>query len=73
MTDRCGGVTAYTRTPAQGTFEAESGQVMHDDIVVFEAMCGTLERDYWSDYRKLLMQRFDQEDVIVRALPCERL
>lgn len=37
MTEKFGGVTAFTRTPAEGSFET-GDRVVHDEIVIFEIM-----------------------------------
>jgi hypothetical protein len=39
---RFGGITAFTRAPAQGVSHA-NGAVVRDDIVVFEVMTDTLD------------------------------
>ena len=37
LTERFGGLTAFTRSPAQGTTPG-GGKTVHDEIVVFEVM-----------------------------------
>jgi hypothetical protein len=73
MTERFGGVTAYSRAPAEGAFEARAGNVANDDIVIVEVMCEGLERAFWSAYREHLTRVFEQEELVVRSLPLERL
>lgn len=73
LTERFGGITAYARAPAHGTFAGESGQVISDDIVVFEVMCDALDRGFWAQYRADLTVRFAQEELVIRALPMQRL
>jgi hypothetical protein len=73
LTDRFGGMTAYVRAPAEGTFETGSGEIMRDEIVIVEVMCEQLEEDFWRGYRAQLTELFAQEDLIVRALPMRRL
>ena len=46
LTDRFGGTTAYTRAPAEGTWEDPEGRVQHDDVVVVEVMTDTLDRPW---------------------------
>ena len=69
---RFGGLTAYTRAPAKGLWDDGSG-VDRDDIVVYEVMVEALDRAWWSQYRTALAQRFDQDDLVVRALATEKL
>jgi len=73
LTEAFGGVTAYQRAPAVGLWEAPDGEVERDDIVLFEAMVATLDREWWSSYGQELARRFKQDEVLVRACPCERL
>jgi hypothetical protein len=73
MTKRFGGVTAYVRSPAEGAFEDASGDVLRDDIVIVEVMCETLDRVWWAAYREHLTQHFEQQELVIRALPFERL
>lgn len=73
LTERFGGVTAYVRAPAEGTFEAGTGEVVRDEIVIVEVMCEELAEDFWRDYRVHLTELFAQEDLVVRALPMRRL
>ncbi len=69
---RFGGLTAYTRAPAEGQWSDE-GQTTHDEIVVFEVMTDALDRAWWQDYRRTLERRFKQQVVIIRAQPIEQL
>lgn len=73
LTERFGGVTAYQRSPALGHWKQTDAVVVRDDIVVFEVMLETLDRLWWSNYREQLRQTFQQEKLIVRALPIELL
>ena len=68
LADRFGGVTAYTRAPARGVWKDDAGETTRDDIVIFEVMTESLDRDWWAGFRKDLETRFRQENVIVRAL-----
>ncbi len=63
---RFGGLTAFTRSPAEGLWEDE-GEVTRDEIVIFEVMAETLDRGWWADYRRQLEQRFAQDTIVVRA------
>ncbi|HET9426682.1 MAG TPA: hypothetical protein VFO55_15065 [Gemmatimonadaceae bacterium] len=72
LTERFGGLTAYTRAPAEGVWD-DGADVEHDDIVVYEVMVTDLDRAWWSGYRTELERRFDQDELVVRAQPIERL
>jgi hypothetical protein len=69
LADRFGGVTAYTRAPARGVWKDDAtGETQRDDIVIFEVMTDTLDRDWWTAFRHHLEERFRQDSLIVRAL-----
>jgi hypothetical protein len=42
-------------------------------MVVYEVMAETLDRNWWADYRDKLEARFEQDELVVRAWPIERL
>jgi hypothetical protein len=66
LTERFGGLTAFTRSPAQGT-TTDGGKTVHDDIVVFEVMTDRLDPDWWRNYRRQLERDFSQHSIVVRA------
>jgi hypothetical protein len=72
LTERFGGLTAYTRAPAEGLWD-EGDQVAFDDIVVYEVMVPELDREWWRAYRAGLEDAFDQDELVVRAQVIERL
>jgi hypothetical protein len=67
LAERFGGLTAYTRAPAEGMWKESAAQTSHDDIVVYEVMTAALDADWWSAYRRELENRFRQQQVVVRA------
>jgi hypothetical protein len=73
LTERFGGVTAFLRSPAEGRWKDDEGGVARDDVVIYEVMIDTLEREWWSRYRAELARRFRQEELLVRASEVERL
>ena len=66
LTERFGGLTAFTRSPAQGTTTG-GGKTVHDDIIVFEVMTETLDVPWWRNYRRQLEREFRQDEIVVRA------
>ncbi|WP_419829955.1 hypothetical protein [Methylobacterium sp.] len=66
LTERFGGMTAFTRGVAEGLWE-ENGRTARDDIVVFEVMSPDLDARWWDGYRRSLETRFRQERIIIRA------
>ncbi len=73
LTQRFGGLTAYTRAPAEGLWKEGEGAARRDDVVVVEVMSEALDRGWWRAYRSSLEERFRQEVVVVRAHPVEML
>ena len=73
LTERFGGVTAYSRAPARGFWEEGPGRTERDDIVVYEVMVDALDAGWWREYRGTLEKRFAQDELVVRALPMGRL
>ncbi len=73
LTGRFGGLTAFTRAPAEGLWKDANSKTTHDDIVVFEVMAEELDRRWWDIFRAGLEQRFAQDEVVVRALSIEQL
>ena len=72
LTEKFGGLTAYTRAPAEGLWD-EGDQLEIDDIVIYEVMVPELDREWWKAYRIQLEDAFDQDELVVRAQAMERL
>jgi len=72
LTDRFGGLTAYTRAPVEGLWEHE-GDTTRDDLVIYEVMTDALDRAWWRAYRARLEEAFRQERLVVRAQEVEVL
>ena len=73
LTEHFGGVTAFMRSPAMGLWADETGETRRDDLVTFEVMTETLDRDWWRDYREQLAKRFRQQEIVMRASSFELL
>jgi len=66
LTERFGGLTAFTSAPAQGLWK-DAGETKRDDIVVFEVMTKELDAGWWRGYRQRLEKAFRQDEIIIRA------
>jgi hypothetical protein len=66
LVDAFGGVTAFTRSPAEGRWR-DQGAVEHDDIVVFETMTEGLDEAWWRTLRDELAATFRQKEILLRA------
>jgi hypothetical protein len=67
LTDRFGGLTAYTRAPAVGLWQEGSGRTRRDEIIVYEVMADTIDRAWWRQYRTTLERTFRQDEIVVRG------
>jgi hypothetical protein len=73
LTERFGGVTAYTRAPATGLWKAPSGRKVKDQVVVYEVMVERLERAWWAKFRRALEAKLQQQELVIRAQAIVRL
>jgi hypothetical protein len=73
LVDKFGGLTSFTRAPAEGLWEREEGEVERDSIVLFEVMAEELDRNWWAKLPARLERMFDQEEIVIRAATSERL
>ena len=73
LTRRFGGLTAYSRAPAEGLWGADAERAAEDDLVVYEVMADALDRAWWTSFREGLERRFAQDELVVRAHVVERL
>ena len=72
LVEKFGGLTAFTRSPAEGLWEDGEG-LEQDEIVIFEVMAEDLDRGWWGEFRARLERDLDQEEVVIRAMAAERL
>jgi hypothetical protein len=73
LTERFGGFTAYSRSPATGVWEEHSGRTVRERIVVYEVMVERLTPAWWAKLRQRLESQFEQEEVVIRAQVIRRL
>ncbi len=69
LTERFGGLTAYTRSPAEGHWKKRGEITSRDEIVVMEVMVDDLDEAWWRAYREKLESDFRQHQVVIRAQP----
>ena len=72
LIDRFGGLTAFSRAPAEGLWDSGEG-VDADAIVIFEVMAEELDCGWWADLRARLEGMFDQDEIVIRASAVKRL
>ena len=71
LAEKFGGVTAYSRSPAQGIWISPQGEKERDSMLMVEVFTETFERSWWLTYQTQLARRFSQEEIHIRALPAE--
>ena len=73
LTEKFGGLTAYTRSPATGLWKETHDKTIKDDIVIYEVMCQNIDTKWWKVYKNKLEKTFMQEEIIIRASEIELL
>jgi hypothetical protein len=73
LVEHFGGLTAFTRSPAEGLWQEGGGHRSRDEIVIFEVMADWLDRSWWRTYRAELEKRFRQDEIVIRTREVERL
>ena len=73
LTERFGGVTAYTRAPATGLWRRDEGTVDRDQMVMVEVLVNDLDHQWWATYRQRLERAFHQDVVLIRAIETRQL
>jgi hypothetical protein len=66
LVERFGGMTAFSRSPAEGLWESGRG-TDRDELVIFEVMDEAFDRKWWSGYRGRLETLFAQDVILIRA------
>ncbi len=72
LTGRFGGLTAFSRAPAEGLWTS-GGETKRDDILVIEVMAPEVDRAWWQAYRAELERLFRQDEIIIRVQDIETL
>ena len=72
LAERFGGLTAFTRSPAEGVWLG-GGAPQKDDIVVLEIMTEGLDASWWQNWRSRMEDLLQQDAIIVRAHEIRRL
>lgn len=71
LADKFGGVTAYTRSPAQGIWISPEGEKERDSVLMVEVFTDEFDRTWWRNYERRLAERFNQDEIHLRAVPAE--
>jgi hypothetical protein len=66
LVEKFGGLTSFSRAPAEGTEKARGGG-RDDELIVFEIMTDTVDKAWWAAYRRRLEKTFRQDRIVIRA------
>jgi hypothetical protein len=72
LSQRFGGLTAYSRAPAKGVW-GQGGDQQEDDIIVVDVMAQTLEEMWWREFRQRIEDLLKQEKIVIRAVEMRTL
>jgi hypothetical protein len=72
LVERFGGVTVFSRAPAEGLWR-DGGKVERDEMVVFEVMAEDLDAAWWANLRTVLERSLRQDEILMRAYEARRL
>ena len=67
LTEKFGGITTYTRSPATGLWKEEENKTVKDNIITYEIMAPDLDNGWWQDYKHKLEKQFKQAEIIIRT------
>ncbi|MCW5719112.1 MAG: hypothetical protein KIS68_14915 [Bauldia sp.] len=73
LSERFGGLTVYSRAPAEGFWRDDASRTVRDDIVIVEVMAAIWDPVWWRSYRARLERRLGEEELVIRAVPIERV
>ena len=73
LVEAFGGLTAFSRAPAEGLWDGGGEGVDRDEIVIFEVMTDRIDPRWWAELRSELETAFAQDEVVIRAHPTRRL
>lgn len=66
LSDRFGGLTAFTRAPARGVWNRGDDQA-DDDIVVVEVMIEQVDVVWWKSFKARLERELRQAEIVIRT------
>jgi hypothetical protein len=73
LTQKFGGLTSFSRSPAEGYWRPDDQSTHVEDVIVFEVMTDGLDKEWWRALREGLERAFEQTQVVIRSHAIERL
>ncbi len=65
LTEKFGGLTMYTRSPAEGLWKETEQKTVKDDLVIYEVMAVDLDEVFWKEYKEQLKKQFKQDELLI--------
>jgi hypothetical protein len=69
---RFGGVTAFSRAPAEGVW-SDNGRKCRDEIILVEVMAEAIDVAWWRQFRAELEEKLRQQAIVVRTFSITQL
>lgn len=66
LAGRFGGATIYARAPVEGLWQKSPHATDADNLIIYEAMAGTIDESYWKSLKSRLETSFRQEEILIR-------
>jgi inorganic pyrophosphatase len=73
LVKKFGGLTVYSRSPAEGFWQADDKKVIKEDMLVHEVMASEVDELFWQKLKSSLMKKFEQQDVIITCSRISRI
>lgn len=67
LSEKFGGITVYSRSPADGLWKDDEDNSVQDEVVLFEVVVEELNAVWWQHYLKELQRRFSQDQIHCRV------
>ena len=71
LTEKFGGITTYTRSPATGLWKENEEKTVRDEIVIYEVMTKNIDTRWWKSYKRKLEDNFSQDEIVIRSMTIE--
>lgn len=66
LADKFGGITTYTRSPAQGLWKETEEKTVKDDIIIYEVLVERMDLFWWRTLKQRLEAEFRQDEIMIR-------
>ena len=73
LKDQFGGATFYRNAPVEGLWRDENGTTNYDELIIVEVMLADVNKEWWQQFKQLLEQIFNQEEILMRFIAFEKL